>query len=176
MIELVHDGPAYSLLPATEKRLESNDVDLNMARQMLRKVCQLFPELSTETVYVGVTHGEISYHGEPFAMADPYNMMIFVQADNFREYQVLFHELEHLVIEQEDSNGKDVPVTSEEYCSIRAVARMPPDMVYRDDIAYLGEPDAPKEEWPDICQRALEYREEKRNYIQKCKEWLEIDA
>jgi hypothetical protein len=32
----------------------------------------------------------------------------------------------------------------------------------------------PKDEWPEICQRALDYRDNHRNYIQKCTEWLKI--
>jgi hypothetical protein len=42
------------------------------------------------------------------------------------------------------------------------------------EIPILGEPDVPKDEWPAICQDALEYRENNRNYIQQCKEWLAI--
>jgi len=38
----------------------------------------------------------------------------------------------------------------------------------------LGEPTVPKEEWPEICERALEYRENNHDYIQQCKRWLGI--
>jgi hypothetical protein len=69
----------------------------------------------------------------------------------------------------------DHPLTSEPYCSIKTIARMPPDLVYREHIAYLGTPGVPKDEYPEICQEALEYREEHRNYIQKAIEWLEIN-
>jgi hypothetical protein len=166
--------PSYSFLPAFEDYIEDSDADLDDVREMFQRVVPHFTELAGQTIYVGMTHEECTFHGEPYAMADPYNMMVYLNTDSLTEYQTLFHEFAHLQIYYENQNGADHPQTSEPYCSILAVSKMPPDMVYREHIAYLGEPDVPNEEYPGICQRALEYRESHRNYIQKAKEWLEI--
>lgn len=165
------------LFESFEDYVESDALASSLAdvRQWLKTGFKQFPELSDRTVYVGITHEEITFHGEPHAMADPYNNIIYLNAGCMAEgYQTLCHELMHLLIYKEDENGRDRPKTSEEYCSIRTIAQMDADMLYRDDIAYLGEPDVPKDEWPAICQDALEYRENNRNYIQQCKEWLAI--
>lgn len=171
------DFPQFRYLQSF-KDMVRNDMDesLQSIQQMFRNAGNEFEGLDGQIITVGVTHPEISYHGEPWAMADPYNKIIYFQPDAiFEGYQTIFHELMHLQIREELEAGKDVPKTSEAYCSIRTIAAMPPDMLYRDDIAYLGEPEAPKDDWPEICERALEYREDHRNYIQKCKEWLQIN-
>jgi len=51
---------------------------------------------------------------------------------------------------------------------------MPPTAIDESRIPYLGEPSAPAEEWPEICRRALRYREDHHQYIQQCKEWLGV--
>ena len=70
--------------------------------------------------------------------------------------------------------GEDVPTSSEEYCSIYATTKIDPEQIERDEVMYLGEPTVPKEEWPEICERAPEYRENNHDYIQQCKRWLGI--
>jgi len=169
--------PNYVLLDSFEDYVaEHFGSPLDDVRDWLNTALRYYPELAGETVYVGITHEEITYHGEPHAMADPYNRIIYLNNGCMAEgYQTLFHELMHLLIRKEVEQGKDRPLTSEEYCSIRTIARMKPGLLYRDDISYLGEPNVPKDEWPEICQRALEYREDHRNYIQKAKEWLKIN-
>jgi len=168
--------PAYTILNSFEDYVaEHMDSPLSDVRDWLKQGLALYPELAGETIYVGITHDEITYHGEPHAMADPYNRIIYLNRGCMAEgYQTLCHELMHILIRKEHERDKDVPLTSEEYCSIRTIAKMQPSMLYRDDISYLGEPDVPKDEWPEICQDALDYRANHRNYIQKAKEWLEI--
>jgi len=167
---------SYTLMDSFEEYVGRElDSSLDNVREWLQTGLKQFPELAGQGVYVGITHEEVSYHGEPHAMADPYNNIIYLNKGSMVEgYQTLCHELMHLLIYQEVDQGKDVPITSEEYCSIRTIAKMDADLLYRDHIAYLGEPNKPKAEWPEICQRALDYREDHRNYIQKAKEWLEI--
>jgi len=169
--------PSYTLLDSFESYVAENMASpLSDVREWLQTAMQYYPELAEHTIYVGITHEGITYHGEPHAMADPYNRIIYLNRGCMAEgYQTLFHELMHLLIRKEVDQGKDRPITSEEYCSIRTIARMEPDLLYRDDISYLGEPDVPKDEWPEICQRAIDYREDNRNYIQKCTEWLGIN-
>ena len=168
--------PSHHLLPSVKELITENlEWDTSDIQQQLNEVFTHFPSLAGETIYVGVTHSEISYHGKPFAMADPYNRIIYMSDKSLLEYQTLFHELTHIKIHLENETGADHPITSEPYCSILAVSKMPADMVYRDHIAYLGEPEVPNEKYPKICQRALEYREDHRNYIQKAKEWLGIN-
>lgn len=169
--------PPYVLMESFEAYVENEfGSSLEEVKRWLRTGLEQFPELAEDTVYVGITHEEITYHGEPHAMADPYNNIIYLNRGCMAEgYQTLCHELMHLLIYKEDENGKNRPKTSEEYCSIRTIAKMESSMLYRDDISYLGEPEVPKDEWPGICQDALDYREDHRNYIQKAKEWLKIN-
>ena len=42
---------------------------------------------------------------------------------------------------------------------------MSPEVIDESRIPYLGKPSVPREEWPGICRRALEYREDHRDYI-----------
>jgi len=172
----VEPSASYILLDSFEGYVESEmDCSLRQMQKWLKTGFKQVPELAGETIYVGITHDNISYHGEPYAMADPYNRIIYLNKSSMVEgYQTLCHELMHILIRKEVEEGKDRPITSEEYCSIRTIATMDADLLYRDDIAYLGTPDAPKDNWPEICQQALNYRDDHRNYIQKCKEWLKI--
>jgi len=168
--------PGYTLFESFEDYVETElDSSLRDVQKWLKTGLKQYPELAGETIYIGITHEDISYHGEPRGMADPYNRIVYLNKDCMKEgYQTLCHELMHILIRNEVEQGKDRPITSEEYCSIRTIAQMDSDLLYRDDIAYFGTPDAPKDEWPEICQRALDYRENHRNYLQKCTEWLEI--
>ncbi|QCC60744.1 hypothetical protein NP511_02030 [Natrinema thermotolerans] len=137
-----------------------------------------YPELAGKTV----TIGRIDPDEDANAQAFFYNLLTAYHTDRFASLQTVYHELAHLAIFVQHEQGEDVPLSSEEYCSIVAVSRMPVRYLEhdnREDISYLGTPTVPKAEWPEICQRALEYREENgRNshYIQRCKEWLEVDA
>lgn len=129
-----------------------------------------FPALAHETLNVGMLYENDNAAARAFG----YNRLICLPPDSHTSNVTLWHELGHVAIRVRYENGEDVPRTSEEFCSIYSVARMSPDTIDEDRIPYLGKPAAPTEEWPGICRRALEYREEKQNYIQKAQEWLEV--
>ena len=143
---------------------------LESVKQRLPVALKDFPALAHETINVGVLYENADAQAQAFG----YNRLICLPPDEHTTNITLWHELGHVAIRVRHENGEDVAKTSEEFCSIYSVARMPPEVIDEDRVPYLGEPSVPREEWPDICQRALEYREERRNYIQQCKEWLEI--
>lgn len=133
-----------------------------------------FPELVGTTVTVArldPSAADTGTRGE----AEMLNRIIYLPAERRSSFQTVYHELGHLAIEILNDRGEDVPTTSEAYCSIFSVARMPPAFVERPTISYLGEPSVPNEEWPEICKRALAYREEHHDYIKQACEWLEIE-
>lgn len=115
----------------------------------------------------------------PYANADPVNRLIRIPTHEVTTNVTIWHELAHLAIAIAAENGADHPTTSEEFCSIYAVARMPPETIDENCIPYLGRPGQPREAWPETCGRALEYREQhgsNSHYIQRCKRWLEITS
>lgn len=139
-------------------------------RSKMETALRAFPELAGTTVTVGRLAPDDDVRGRAMF----HNFLVSFPVSEYTSHQTVYHELAHLAIHVRNERGEDVPITSEEFCSILGVSRMPPDQLYRDDISYLGKPDVPKDDWPDICQRALEYREEHRNYIQQCRQWLGI--
>jgi hypothetical protein len=143
---------------------------LDSIRERMPVALRWFPALAHETVNVGILYEQADANAQAFG----YQRTICLPPEEHTTNVTLWHELGHVAIRVRYEDGEDVPRTSEEFCSIFAVARMPPEAIDEDRIPYLGEPDAPPEEWPDICQRALEYREDHHQYIQQCKEWLEI--
>lgn len=162
---------AYRVLEAYGEAVEKQTVD--QVKQMMKGALTHFPELAGKTVNVGVIPDT------DFAYARAFVKNRFIALPAFEDgrrprWDLLYHELAHVAIEIRYERGEDVPHTSEEYCSILAVSRMPPHRIEREDIDYIGEPSVPKEEWPDICKRALAYRENHRNYIQKAREWLGV--
>jgi len=140
-------------------------------RTKMGRVLEAFPELAGKTVTVG----RLNPDEDAVGRARFYNYMVLFPVDRVTSWQTVYHELAHLAIHARREDGQDVPTTSEEYCSILAVSRMPVDRLDEDRIAYLGHPQVTKAEWPDICQRALEYREDHHDYIKQCKAWLEVD-
>lgn len=150
---------------------EFTEAYLDDLRRRLQVALQDFPELTGHTVSVGLADPD---DGRFIARADWLNNLIFIPMDEYCSNLTLWHELGHLAIHQLDERGADVPPTSEEFCSIFSVARMDPEHLDRDRIAYLGYPDEPRGQWPGVCRSALSYREKNRNYIQKCKEWLDV--
>lgn len=143
---------------------------LESVRERMPIALRDFPALTHETVNVGILYENASAAAKAFG----YNRLICLPPDEPTTNVTLWHELGHVAIRVRYENGEDVAKTSEEYCSIYSVARMPPEAIDEDRVPYLGKPGVPREEWPGICQRALAYREDNRNYIQQCKEWLEI--
>lgn len=127
-----------------------------------------FPALAGETVNVGLLHED----ADATARAFPHNRLVCFQLATHVSNITLWHELAHVAIRARNEGGDDLPKTSEEFCSIYAVARMPPRVIGGDSIPYLGEPSAPREQWPAICERALTYREDHHDYIKQCRAWL----
>lgn len=137
---------------------------------MIPKAMRAFPALQSETVNVGqVPDSDFAY-----ARAFVNNNVILFPTDHRPSWDVVYHELAHLAIHRRAECGEDVPKTSEEFCSIFAVSRMPPARIERSNIDYLGKPSVTQEKWPGICERALEYREEHRDYIKQCQQWLGV--
>jgi len=129
-----------------------------------------FESLQGKTVTVGLLYPETkdSINGR----AHSHNLMFCVPGDEYTSNVTIYHELGHIAIYLRNENGEDHPHTSEEYCSIFSMAKMPPNAVDEQRVPYLGPTERPTEELPEICRRALDYRENHRNYIQQCKEWL----
>lgn len=129
-----------------------------------------FPALAHETVNVGILYE----NRDADATAFGYNRLICLPPNSPTTNVTLWHELGHVAIRVRYENGEDVAKTSEEFCSIYSVARMPPEAIDENKIPYIGEPSVPREEWPGICKRALEYRTDHHDYIQQCKAWLGV--
>jgi len=158
----------YRILDVVERELSSKQ--LQNTKDRLRYALKNFPELNGHTVTVGKKQENDTWYAE----ADWINDIIFLPTYEECPYITICHELSHLAIKKLEEQGEDVPYTSEEFCSIFAVSRMNPERIDSSRISYLGYPDVSRDKWPEICQQALDYREEHRNYIQKCKEWLEV--
>lgn len=136
--------------------------------QKVKEAVKYFPELENETIYVGILDNKDYADGR----ADSVNRIIKFRIDVKPTYVTIFHELMHVAIRIMHERGEKVPLHSEEFCSISAMARMPPELIDEDSIPYIGTPKVPKHLIPRICGEALEYRKHHRDYIQKCKEWL----
>lgn len=148
-------------------------------REKTAYALKAFPELAGKTVNVGRL--DLDQHtGDPETLngqAFKTNLLVTYPVDRPTSFITVYHELAHLAIGQLDKSGEDVPVTSEEFCSIFAVSRMPVGTIDEQRVPYLGRPSRPAEKWPEICQRAIEYREERganSHYIQRAREWLEV--
>ena len=153
-------------------KADLDDETLRQLQQRVHGALKDFPELDGTTVTVAKMDPDKGY----YAWADWINDIIHVPTYELCPWITIYHELGHLAIRVLNDRGEDVPITSEEFCSIFSVARMPADRIDRSRIAYLGYPSIPREEWPETCQRALDYRENNHNYVQKCTEWLGTDV
>lgn len=143
---------------------------LESIKERLPVALKYFPALAHETINVGILYEGTDAQGKAFG----YNRLICLPPDQPTTNVTLWHELGHVAIRVRYENGEDVAKTSEEFCSIYSVARMPAEAIDENRLPYLGEPSVPPEDWPDICERALEYRKDNRDYIQQCKEWLQV--
>ncbi|QCC57352.1 hypothetical protein [Natrinema thermotolerans] len=153
---------------------EADDPVLEDIRRKVMRAMEDFPELTGKTVTVGRLDPDEDVLGQ----AQFWNLLIKFPVESLTSWRTVYHELAHLAIHVRNQRGEDVPPTSEPFCSIVGISRMPIKLIDDDRISYLGRPDVPREEWPEICQRALEYREERganSHYIQQCCDWLEID-
>lgn len=167
----------YRILESVRERLDDETFD-DLQRRLGMALTH-FPELAGETVTVACRRrpegDESSWN--PWAEAEFVNRLIRVPTHERIDTDAIFHELAHLAIAIRDERGEPVPKTSERFCSIFAIARQPAHTIERDEIAYLGEPAVPPAEWPRICERALEYREEHgagSHYAVRAEEWLGI--
>lgn len=127
-----------------------------------------FPELSGTTVTVARDNPT----DDRSAGAWPWSGIIFIPEDSRVSNVTIYHELGHLAIQTRIEDGEDLPKTSEEFCSIFSMARMPTGRVDESVVPYLGQSEVSKGLHPKICETALKYREKRRNYIQRCREWL----
>jgi hypothetical protein len=142
-------------------------------RRRLPRAIQDFPALAHETINVGMLYE----NADAAAQAFGYNRLLCLPPETYTTNITLWHELGHVAIRVRHERGEDVSKTSEEYCSIFSVARMPPEAIDEDRIPYLGEPDVDCSEWPRICRAALEYREERgpnSHYIKEAERRLGI--
>jgi len=160
---------SYRVLDTVEREL--SDPRLQWLKKAVGYAAGQYETLQGETVTVA----RIPDNDFAYARAFVTNRIIMLPTEHRVDWDTIYHELAHLAIEIQSENGRDVPVTSEEYCSIYATTAIEPSLIERDSIMYLGEPSVPKDEWAGICERALEYREENRDYIKQCKEWLGIN-
>lgn len=164
-------APTYRLLDAYVETLEDNQVE--SVRRRLLDAINAFPELDGQTITVGRMPDDEDVFRDAYAQADPYNRFILLPVNEVPPNVTIFHELAHLLIYQQHWGGREVPHTSEEYCSLVAVARMEPGLIYADYIPYFGEPAVSIDRWPEIARSALEYREKrgsKSHYIQFARE------
>ena len=129
-------------------------------KRMLNTALKYFPELSGETVYVGV---EKHYEGR----ADSLNNIVFFNPNKPLSFVTVFHELMHLAVAAMRRKGAKVPA-SEQYVSIASIARMPAELYDENSIPYIIDeiPEHLKQKIPELCRQALEYRKHRRNYIQ----------
>ena len=142
-------------------------------RTRLPRALEDWPELSAETVTVArldPKHDDTNVN----AQAGMVNRIIYLPANTVTSWVTFYHELGHLAIQVRNENGADLPHTSEEFCSIFSMARMPKSLVDTDYVPYLGRPALRPQRWPYVCQKALDYRENHRDYIQQAKDWLRV--
>lgn len=152
---------------------KADDDILESVRQRMPVALRDFDALAGETINVGILYE----NADAAAQAFGYNRLLCLPPETYTTNITLWHELGHVAIRVRHERGEDVSKTSEEYCSIFSVARMPPDTIDEDRVPYLGEPDVDRAEWPRICREALAYREERgpnSHYIKEAEKRLGI--
>lgn len=156
-----------------ETRLSDETLEDFTAR--LERALPHFKALAGQTVTIACRLDPEKDHSQwnPYAMADGVNRLIRIPTHTRCSNVTLYHELAHLAIEIEVERGAaDHPTTSEEFCSLYAIARQPPELIDENRIPYFGSPDPPKDEWAHIAQRALDYRQNHHAYIKRANEWF----
>lgn len=156
----------YRVLEPLQDQADERLVD--DLKERLYTALAFFPELSGETVNVGVLWEKADAKARAFG----YNRLVEIPPDKYTTKVTLYHELGHVAIRVLNENGEDHPETSEEYCSIFSMARMPTAEVDEDRVPYLGDVEVSKGLLPHICQMALDYREDHRDYIRQCNKWI----
>jgi hypothetical protein len=146
----------------------ANGRTLDSVRTAVGRALKDFPALAGETV----TIARRQPWDDKLGRADMRNRIIYLPDDRPTSYTTAYHELGHLAIQVRDERGEDVPTTSEEYCSLFALSKMPVELIDEARVPYFPDPEIPEEEWPDVAAAALAYREEHRNYIQQAQKWF----
>ena len=159
---LVDDETGVYALESFRQHPYKTDIFLKVVRSM-----KFFPELKNQKIYLGIS-GWVKKNEKNIASADFENNILMFNVNREISYVTVFHELMHFV--QYQSN---LPRT-EEYCSIYAMARMPPHLVDQDIIPYIGK--GHKSYNADLCRESVNYRENgHRKYIQYLKNRLMIE-
>ena len=174
-------GPQYAHATASWRVLDTFDGNVDESkdwlrgktRTTLRQALEHFPELSGETVTVVRLDPKVLDRDQAVAQAGPLNRLVYLPTSQVTTLVTMYHELAHLAIAVLDENGADVPTSSEEFCSLFAMARMPVDRIDEERIPYFDEPSIEKERWPEVCRAALEYREHNHANIQQAQRWLD---
>lgn len=164
---------SYRVLRSVKRRL--SDDEFEGFERRLQEALDYFPALAGQTITIACRREpeKEPSRWNPYANADPVNRLIRIPTSRRCSNVTLFHELAHLAIEIEVERGAaEHPITSEEFCSLYAIARQPPDLIDEDRIPYFGRPEPDREMWPHIAQKALEYREEHHNYVQQANKWF----
>ncbi len=139
-------------------------VDRNSVKQRVETALRYFPELQDETIYIGILRENDYVDGKVNSL----NRILLFRPSKVPTYVTVFHELMHLAIAKVNENGEKLPKT-EEFCSISAMARMPPEFVDEKSIPYVGRPvSVSLIDVPELCKMALQYRKRRRDYIR----WL----
>lgn len=143
--------------------------DLDDFTTRLRNALRSFPELSDETITVARDKPTEDRN----AGAWPWSRIVFIPDDQRVSNVTIYHELGHIAIQIRAERGEGLPTTSEEFCSIFSMARMPTARVDEARVPYLDSGDVSRGLYPKICETALLYREYRHDYIKQCERWLD---
>ena len=140
-----------------------------LVRHMVDIALRYFPELENEVIYVGLDR----YHD---GRADTLNNIVFFNPEKPPSFVTVFHELMHLAVAVLRRKGVRVP-KSEQYVSIAAIARMPPELFDEKCIPYVIDeiPENLERKIPELCRMALEYRKHRRDYVKFLKRIISGD-
>ena len=134
----------------------------------LDRALDYFPEV-IPPIYIGITDTN-----RFLATVNPSNQIIFWRLDDEPTYITAFHEIAHIAVYLHNKTATEKWPKTEEFASIFAISRMPPELVDEARVPYIGvinEPD--KGKLPELCRKALEYRNKGHNYIQFLRKQLE---
>lgn len=127
-----------------------------------------FPALADTEIVVTRADPDDDRKGRAF----PAGRVVALPANTEPTNVTIYHELGHIAIAVRAECGEDLPTTSEEFCAIWSMAKMPAGAVDERRVPYLTTPVVGKEMLPEICRQALRYREDHHDYVQQCNRWL----
>ncbi len=159
------DAHRLVVTDALERHYAYDLVDL---RRRCTDARRQFPALREATIVLTRDDPTLDRKGAAWRWGN----IIFVPEDKRVDNVTLYHELGHLAIQTRVDRGEDLPQTSEEFCGIWSMARMPPEAVDDRRVPHLTTPVLEKEVLPEVCRQALRYREDHHDYIQQCNRWL----